>query len=355
MARPADAGGQDEEPEMQESDVMACTFAAWYSKFRPITFKSEVIPLPEDFVKYLMADGIQAVGATRADDDERSSNASWADGGGDGESSSSDEIPDASFPELETQVQKAIDRLGGAVLPKLNWSAPKDARWLQNTLKCTSPDEVFMLLKASDFVAHDLCHSFDHCATSRTRPDEFTLVLRRWRDLHESSEFRCFVSDSVLFAVSQRQTGGLFKHLGDQSERDVLMREIKGFFEEYIVEDFPLRRYVFDVYVGSAPQRKMRLVDFSPWGPTTDPCLFDWPELAGLAAEARPEAAPEMRVVLEEVDRRPRAERYSELPLELAQLSAGEGLEDLIRKADDLLQQKAAATSMVAARVSAES
>jgi len=34
----------------------------------------------------------------------------------------------ARLPELEAAVEAAIGRLGGAVLPKLNWSAPK-ARW----------------------------------------------------------------------------------------------------------------------------------------------------------------------------------------------------------------------------------
>lgn len=41
-------------------------------------------------------------------------------------------------------IEKAIDTLGGAVSPKLNWSCPKDAVWVAtgNTHRCTNADEV---------------------------------------------------------------------------------------------------------------------------------------------------------------------------------------------------------------------
>ena len=43
------------------------------------------------------------------------------------EDEASDEEGEAlpSFPEVEAAVNAAIERLGGAVIPKLNWSAPK--------------------------------------------------------------------------------------------------------------------------------------------------------------------------------------------------------------------------------------
>ncbi len=43
------------------------------------------------------------------------------------EDEASDEEDEAlpSFPEVEAAVNAAIERLGGAVIPKLNWSAPK--------------------------------------------------------------------------------------------------------------------------------------------------------------------------------------------------------------------------------------
>ena len=65
---------------------------------------------------------------------------------------------------LEKRLREAIEELGGAVFPKLDWSAPRDAGFLRaGSLKCETPGDIFLLLKGSDFVAHDLTHAFDAC------------------------------------------------------------------------------------------------------------------------------------------------------------------------------------------------
>lgn len=46
---------------------------------------------------------------------------------------------------------------------------------------------------------------------------------------------------------------------------------------------FPLSRFAFDVYVDIPPRRRVWLVDFSPWGASTEPCLFEWSELGRLS------------------------------------------------------------------------
>ena len=42
------------------------------------------------------------------------------------------------------KINAAIERLGGAVSPKMNWSCPKDAIWVStgSTHRCTNADEV---------------------------------------------------------------------------------------------------------------------------------------------------------------------------------------------------------------------
>ena len=84
----------------------------------------------------------------------------------------------------------------------------QDATWISttNTLKCNSPSDIFLLLKSSDFIAHDLDHAFEECYyegedVSRKLPsDEFELVLRKWYDydVAPSMEFRCFVKDNEI-------------------------------------------------------------------------------------------------------------------------------------------------------------
>ena len=60
--------------------------------------------------------------------------------------------------EFEEKVNKIIASFDGAVFPKLNWSSPKDAAWINfgSTLKCTSATDILVLLKASDFINHDI-------------------------------------------------------------------------------------------------------------------------------------------------------------------------------------------------------
>jgi hypothetical protein len=46
------------------------------------------------------------------------------------EASEDDDAAVPHFPELEAAIDAAIERLGGAVFPKLNWSSPKArVRW----------------------------------------------------------------------------------------------------------------------------------------------------------------------------------------------------------------------------------
>lgn len=107
-------------------------------------------------------------------------------------------------------------------------------------LKCQNPADVYLLLKSSDFISHDLDHAFDGCidhepstllssssapttnvddthdvaalsldesaaeesesSTTRRilRPYSFELVLKKWFDMPKSQEWRCFVQDKQL-------------------------------------------------------------------------------------------------------------------------------------------------------------
>jgi len=327
---------------MREEEVLACSFDRWYPDFKDITFRSCIIPLPEEFVSFLMADGINipatdetAISQTTGND----SDSEWGDGGSDSETGDQDMTAiTSSVAEIESKITESIANLGGSVLPKLNWSAPKDARWIFGSLKCRFARDVFTLLKASDFVAHDLCHSFDHCKGNRTRPDQFSLILRRWYDLEEAGEYRCFVDNRRLLAACQRNTSVHFPFLCDLDFKSSIMSAIVACFQKYIRDGFALGRYTFDVFVGKKPRFKVSLIDFSPWGATTDPLLFDWEELKSLADctnDNEREDLPELRVIGGESEVRSRIENYHALPLEVAQLGgySTDEVEDLCRRA----------------------
>lgn len=66
-------------------------------------------------------------------------------------------------------------------------------------LRCTSPADVYLLLKSSDFISHDLDPEtvFQYCK-ERPQGYELELVLRKWYPVDRVREFRCFVRQEML-------------------------------------------------------------------------------------------------------------------------------------------------------------
>lgn len=72
-------------------------------------------------------------------------------------------------------------------------------------MKCTSPSDVYMLLKSSDFILHDLDRTqlFEGCdiAETETLDYQLELVLRKWYPVDRSRELRCFVRREKLLGM----------------------------------------------------------------------------------------------------------------------------------------------------------
>lgn len=126
------------------------------------------------------------------------------------------------------------------MFPKLNWTSPRDAAWISATqsLKCTSPFDVFLLLKSSDFINHDLNHAYEHCTDIEYREDQkiqFNLVLRKWYDLQPSMEFRCFVKNKEIIGITQRDMN--FYPFLLETKQDI-EQSIYEFFEDVVRDGF---------------------------------------------------------------------------------------------------------------------
>lgn len=245
-----------------------------------------MVPLPEAFLSYLREDGIILP-------PEDNDNAEWsdadsgifsgADNEGDDEAANQD--PSTHWRETHEAIESVIEELGGKVAPKLNWSAPKDATWIAatNSMECRTPNDIYLLLKSSDFITHDLQHAFDDTTDGGdTKAEEtsipYHLVLRKWIVLNPSVEFRCFVRNRKLIAICQRDLNHfdfLFKM------EDKLRQTIQDFFDAKLRDTFPDPNFTFDVYI-PPPHDKVWLMDFNPWALRTDPLLFSWMELLTL-------------------------------------------------------------------------
>mmetsp|Transcript_34396 Transcript_34396/g.75299 ORF Transcript_34396/g.75299 Transcript_34396/m.75299 type:complete len:403 (-) Transcript_34396:40-1248(-) len=314
MSAAAAAAPPPEKPLASKDEILACQFSSWYEDFRNMpdaknkncTIKSIVIPLPPIFIEYLLSDGVRLPdGANKLS----SCAPAHEDGGWSSDDNGSDAAADEddsiegkhySFPELNQSIVDAISSLGGAVIPKLNWSSPKDATWVNNgTMKCETPGDVYILLKSSDFVMHDILHTYDTCAfegttssnvdtaTGDSQDDacQYELVLRKWSNLHASQEFRCFVANNTLVAVSQRNHTQHYQHLTKSYMK--IRSQILEFFVDAVQNRFAsgaISKYVFDCYVDK--NGRVWLMDFNPWSTRTDSLLFTWEELLRIAADA---------------------------------------------------------------------
>ncbi|KAK9905753.1 hypothetical protein WJX75_005749 [Coccomyxa subellipsoidea] len=267
---------------MDHRSIISCQFGQWYPSFRDIAFRSKVIELPAAFVKYLVDDGVFLAADSNAlprpaEPSPYDVYSDWSEDDAEeaGQQDEAANMPE--FPELLAAIEAAIDDLGGCVAPKLNWSAPHDAAWVSSckSLACRNADEVLLLLKSSDRIAHDICHAFDACTEAPAEPPEFHLALRKWIPLRPEREFRCFVKGHDLAAISQRNI--MENAAALEAQKDDLLEAMLEFFEEHVQRRFPEADYTFDVYITTAGA--VRLMDFNPIGGTTSPLLFDWAEL----------------------------------------------------------------------------
>ncbi|KAK3013205.1 hypothetical protein RJ639_010393 [Escallonia herrerae] len=136
---------------MKEEELNRCQIQNWYPQFKSISMKTLIHELPESFVQYLLDDSgplilLHSILNNDAfpnkihnpDEEEDFVVAEASD-----DESEQPSAPPA-FPELELRIAESIEFLGGAVFPKLNWSAPKDSAWISSTgsLRCTSFSEI---------------------------------------------------------------------------------------------------------------------------------------------------------------------------------------------------------------------
>lgn len=316
-------------PRPTVEEVLACQFSSWYPTFskivpldttttdgdgendslptpsltrKNVTIPSVIVgdlPMPE-FRDYLLSDGVKLPrGANKLSSCAGASNTMDEEEEEDGD----DDSQTFHFSHLNTQIEETIrDKFSsaGGILPKLNWSAPRDATWInEGTMRCKTPGDVYLLLKSSDFCTHDVLYeSLKDCRDytgidggegdvpleEHLQHPPLQLILRKWCNLSPSMEFRCFVRNHELLGISQRQHSVHFPHL--KEDRDKLYDLIHDFFEDYVLRRFAggtISNYVWDVFVDK--KDRVWIIDFNPWARTTDSLLYEWSELVSMDAD----------------------------------------------------------------------
>lgn len=224
-------------------------------------------------------------------------------------------LPDPSreWPEIHNQVKATLSELGGSVCPKLNWSAPTDAKHMipTNRLECKTASDVYLVLKSSRLVANDLDHAFRGCSTGPTGTHQgnasngnstdygedgfkipYHLVLRKYVNVNPALEFRCFVRSRRLVCICQR---GFKYHDWLHGMKDKLCQSIQDFFDNHLRDSFPDPDFVFDVYV---PQDRVWLTDIGTFSLNTNPLHFTWDQILQMEKpdDGDPRSIPEEQV-----------------------------------------------------------
>ncbi|XP_073508485.1 translation initiation factor eIF2 assembly protein isoform X2 [Phyllobates terribilis] len=277
---------------MKKEQVVNCQFSVWYPRFKRLSIRSVVIPLPENVKDYLLDDGTLVV-------------------------SGREDSVGCSQPDLNSNEEEEV----------------QDAYWiaLNSSLKCKSLSDIFLLFKSSDFVTHDFTQPFLHCTDDSPDPSvQYELVLRKWCELIPGAEFRCFVKENKLIGISQRDYTQYYEHVCKQKED--ICGSIQDFFKENIQYKFLDEDFVFDIYKDS--EGKIWLIDFNPFGEVTDSLLFTWEELMNGRVPGDEEDieqdCPMFRNTTSEVTVQPSPYLSYRLPKDFVDLSTGKDAHKLI-------------------------
>lgn len=203
-----------------------CSFDNWYGDFKKISIKSHYIDIPPDVLQYLRDDIIVLPKEcqTRVEANQLGDNFQEDD---------TEESVTPEFPSFSQLISEKLAQLGGSAFIKTNWHCPRDSIWITagQTLRARCISDVYLLLKASGICKEDLaCDSVEN--------GKYVLVLRRWTDIHPGSEFRCFVKNKNLIAISPRDWPQFHQHIG-KYRRDIV-NDIVSVFKEKIKHKFPL-------------------------------------------------------------------------------------------------------------------
>lgn len=330
--------------------ILHCSYSYWCPLFKKHTPRSKILkPLSDVFIKYLEQDGIKLAADPQSaynNNIECTEENEYSDWESDSEPPNkkkvpTDEIlePSRDFADLHSQISKIIQEYG-AVCPKLNWSAPRDATWIlpNNTMKCTEPNDIYLLLNASNYIIYDLRHAFDECVLQGHQEPkvEYELILREWVNMNPALEFRVFVNNGKIVGVSQRDLN-YYAYLEQYSDefKDLLDEFVEG----TVVPVFPDSRFVLDVYI-PRPFNKVFLIDINPFARSTDSYLFTWNEI--LTNLTTP-GDYELRLVTEHNTGRFASKEHSEnhVPRDIVEASLNpDAIRELSNKWAELLQMQ---------------
>ncbi|OHS93948.1 hypothetical protein TRFO_39856 [Tritrichomonas foetus] len=136
-----------------------------------------------------------------------------------------------------------------------------------------SADEAFELMKWSSRIISDL--KIFLTASENSEWFDIKIVVRQFiEDLDVSNEFRGFVKDGKLTALSQYQTECYFPEIAKNADK--IANNVKTFFNDVLLDKFPQWAKEGSVIDFAVVKDKVYIVELNPYGPCSGACLFNW-------------------------------------------------------------------------------
>lgn len=221
----------------------------WYPRLGAYSAFTTFVTLPEEAVKYLAS----------------SDRGSIEDGA-------------ALDQRMYDLLRRPLEAFSGYVFASVDRCAPTDTvRFRERYGAVHRAEQIWNILCASEKVRR-----------SAAAGEVSSICLRPFHRMNVTREFRLFVRDGALTAMSQYHLIRHFRRLEGVRDKywsiaEKLIRQIGWML--------PLPELVMDVYISSSG--KIQIIDLDPWGPPTDPLLLrtwdrDWSSPLGLVLMAPP-------------------------------------------------------------------
>lgn len=196
-------------------------------------------------------------------------------------------------PDVVKQIEKAEEQI------KVEW---KDVKWPSNiphehidinykvvatfrvgsqSLLCPTADHAMSLILSSERVFHDINVVLTCAEAERTREDltenwTTKVILRKWQNnIDDLFEFRCFVKDNKLTAISQYNHYVLVGPLFDENLRESIRKKLFSYWvKELKTILLEKKDYIVDLAV--LKDGGVYLIELNPYANTTGPSLYNW-------------------------------------------------------------------------------
>ena len=189
-----------------------------------------------------------------------------------GKSSVDDDPPNLAVKAVIEDLRQPMANIPGNCFVTVDRCAPTDTERIRSKRgAASSPESAWKFLCRSEKVRE-----------SARRGEVEYLCLRPFRRMNRTREFRLFIRDGKLSAMSQYYLIRHFRRL--ERMRNFYWNQAEEFVER-IAWMMPIKTLVMDIYFTSSDQ--ILIIDLNPWGEPTDPLMLrswdrDWSKPAGI-------------------------------------------------------------------------